>query len=340
MSKAAKIAMAIAGSLVFILVSLSILVKVVVTPEKIRQTLLPLAEQALQRKVEIGTINIGIFSGVSVTDLRVQKKLSQDDFITVSLVSFKYKLVALLTGEIVIDKILLEEPRLEVIREPDGQFNFSDLLGEDSAKSGAKPKVSQSEPATGSVLDLLVKEVRVTGGELLFVDRSQSPNTPYRYRIDRFNFEASSITLEKAFPIKLSGALNDSHIELSGRYDIRTQTGDFDLKLGSLDLVKFSPYFRNNLPGKLGSADLSLNMEVQLQPDMIESKGIVQLENLDLVLNDLPQAALQNDRLKVDYSLAFDLPQQRLSLSTMQINFNDSVVGLEGDVALAGAEPE
>lgn len=340
MSKAAKIGMAIVGSLVFILVSLSILVKVVVTPEKIRETLLPLAEQSLQRKVEIGAIDIGIFSGVTVSDLRVQDKLTQNDFITVEMAAFKYKLTALLTGDIVIDRVLLEKPYIEVVREPDGQFNFSDLLTEKSAASESKSKAGKSGPAATSVLDLLINDVSVKGGELLFVDRSQSSKTPYRYRFDQVNFEASRITLKKAFPIKLSGSLNGSQIDLSGRYDIRTRGGDFDLQLDSLDLVKFSPYFRRNLPGKLGSADLSLNLEFQLQPERIESKGIVQLGNLDLVLNDLPQAAFQNARLKVDYSLAFDLQRQQLALSTFEINFNDSVIGLEGDVALAGTEPE
>lgn len=340
MSKSTKVGIAIICSLIFVLVSLSLLVKVVVTPDKIRETLVPLAEQALHRKVEIGDISIGVLSGVSVSNLRVQKKLTPDDFMTVELVALKYKLAALLTGDIVIDRVLLEGPRIEIVREAGGDFNFSDLLTTDSAVSEKEPKTGKSEESASSMLDLLINEVTIRDGELLFVDRSHSSKTPYRYRLDKFNFEAKRITLDKAFPVKLSGQLNESQIELSGRYDIGTEAGDFDLQLGRLDLVQFSPYFRKNLPGKLGSADLSLNLEVQLQPERIDSKGIVRLENLDLILNDLPQAAFEKARLKVDYAVAFDLQQQLLSLSTLQLDFNDSVFGLEGDVALAGAEPE
>jgi len=344
MSKAAKISIALGVSVVFLLVSFSILVKVVVTPEKVRETLLPLAKDALQREIEIGGIDIGIFSGVTLNDLRVQKKETPDDFISVGLVVLNYKLLALLTGDIVIDRVIMEEPRIEVVRFADGSFNFSDLTGNtDSKPAEKKAAANETDQSSGgkvdSPLDLLIKKASISGGELIFVDRSHNSNAPYRYSFSQLNFDASDITLEKAFPIKFSAQLNGSQIDLSGRYDISSQSGELDLQLNALDLVKFSPYYRNALPGKLSSAQLSLSLEVLLRPEHIDSKGKLQLEQLDLSLNDLPQAAFKQARVGVDYALAFDLKKQRLSLSTFLLNFNDSVVGAEGHIDLSAADP-
>lgn len=338
MSKTAKIGMALGGTVVFLLVTLSLLVKLVVTPEKVREHLLPLVEEALQRKIDVGEIDIGIFSGVSLADLRVQKKLTPDDFISVKYLVFSYKLFPLLTGELIIDQILLEEPRIEIVRSAKGQFNFSDLLSNKS-KASTGDKGKNKSVSGSSVFNLLVKDVSISGGELLFVDRSQSAKSPYRYRLDRFNFKASKITLDNSFPIDFSAELNGSKINLSGYYDIARQTGDFDLQVAALDLVKFTPYYRQALPGKLGSASLTLDIEAQVQPQAIESKGKVSFDNLDLVLNDFPDAALQKTRVAIDYALNYDLNEQQLDISTLLVDFNDVAVGAEGVIDLAGPEP-
>ncbi len=339
MSTPAKIGMALFGTLIFLLVSLSLLVKVMVTPEKVRENLLPLAEESLNRKVDFGAIDIGIFSGVSLTDLRVQKKDSAGDFITIKSLDLHYKLLALLTGDLVIDQILLEEPRIEVTRNPDGQFNFSDLQSGHAAQGELAGTEKPAGKDTTSVFDLLIKKVSISGGELLFIDRSQNAKSPYRYQLDNLDFNASRITLENSFPVALAAELNGSKIKVSGLYDLDKQTGDLDLQLASLDLIQFAPYYRQFLPGKLGSALLALNLEVQLQPNLIESKGKLTLDTLDLLLNDMPEAAVQNAKLMVDYALNFDLEKQKLTLSTMFVNFNDSIVGVEGGVELAKTEP-
>lgn len=339
MSKTVKIGLALFGTLIFLLVTLSILVKVVVTPEKVRDNLLPMAEKALQRKIDIGEIEIGIFSGVSLTDLRVQNRQTADDFISVQSLSLHYKLLPLLTGQLIIDQILLEEPRIEIVRAPDGQFNFSDLFANDGSSS-SNGKSDSSQASGSSVFNLLINEVSVRGGALIFVDRSQSDKSPYRYIFDQFNFQASKISLETAFPIELSAELNGSKIALSGHYDIAKQTGDLDLQLSSLDLVRFAPYYRQALPGKLGAALLTLNLEAQLHPGAVESKGRVLLEQLDLVLNDLPDAALHKAKLGVDYAINYDLKKQNLDISTLFLNFNGLAFSSEGTIDLAGTEPQ
>lgn len=339
MSNIAKIAIMLGASLVFLLVSVSILVKVVVTPEKVRENLLPLAEETLQRKISVGEIDIGIFSGVSLTDLQVQKRSAQGNFISVKSLSLHYKLLPLLTGAVVIDQVLLEEPNIEIIREADGSFNYSDLLAQENATSGVDEK-EKKRSSGSSVLDLLVNQVVISGGELLFIDRSQNAKLPYRYNFNQFNFQASKITLDSAFPVEMSAALNGSKITVSGLYDIAKQVGDLDVQLRSLDLVKFAPYYRQSLPGKLGSAVLTMNLEAQIQPEGIVSKGKILLEGLDLALDDFPQAALQRAKLSLDYALAYNLKTQVLDVSTLLANFNNTALGAEGSVDLAGDEPE
>ncbi len=77
---------------IVIIIGLIIFIQTQVTPEKIRDHLLPLVEQSLQRKVEFGTIDVGLLSGVSVADLKVKQRKSDDDFVSVRMLKLHYRL--------------------------------------------------------------------------------------------------------------------------------------------------------------------------------------------------------------------------------------------------------
>ncbi|HEY5675060.1 MAG TPA: AsmA family protein [Malonomonas sp.] len=343
MSGLKKILLVLLGLLVTLMIVVVVLIKVLVTPEKIRETVVPLAEKQLQRKVEVGDINIGIFSGVSLADLKVMQRDNSAEFVSARAMSLSYQFWPLLTGKIVLDEIRLEQPKILVVRNPDGSFNFSDLQQRSDqptkTQTQADDSPQQSSGAAG-LINLLVNEVTIDNGELLFIDRLQNAEAPFRYSLEQLNLQARQITLDKAFPIAISAQLNGSRIELAGTYDIAQMAGDIDLQLTPLDLAKFAPYYRDALPGTLGAAHLSLNLEASLQADRISSKGKIALNKVDLVLKALPDAALKQADLTVDYAINYQLENKVLDISTLLVNFNGIALAAEGDVKLAGAEPQ
>lgn len=343
MSTPVKIGVGLVGVLLLLVVSLVILIKIMVTPEKVRETLVPLAEEALSRQVEVGEIEIGLLSGVSLNDLKVLERDSADEFISIKSLALQYQLLALLTGNLVVDQVLLDQPKISVTRYPDGSFNFSDLLGDaEPGQEHAEPddKSTAASKPGGSVLDVLINEVSVKGGQLMFVDRLKNPKSPYRFLLNQLDFQARKITLESTFPIVFSAQLNGSQIGLSGQYDISKQSGDFELQLAALDLLQFSPYFRESLPGTLSSAQLVLKLDLKLQPNQISSTGKVLLDEVDLLLNDLPDAELKKAKLTIDHAISFQLAAKQLDISTLLIDFNGIKLGSEGSVKLSGAEPQ
>lgn len=340
-----KTAVVVAGVLVALCIVAVVLVKVLVTPEKIRETVLPLAEDTLQRKVELGEIEIGLLSGVSLRNLKVQNKDGSGDFISVRTLELSYQFWPLLCGQVAIDRVLLEQPKISVVRNPDGSFNFSDLLGEehpetDASAAGKGETTTEQSSSNERSIDLLVSEVAIKSGELLFVDRTQNAQSPYRYRLEKLDLHAAQITFDRPFPLKLSALLNKSKIDLSGRYDLAKQSGSFNLMLEPLDLIQFAPYYRSILPGSLGSALLALDVELDLTPEKLSTKGKLSLDRLDLRLNGLPEAQLEEAKLVVDHAISFHLSRQQLDLSTLFIDFNGIKLGADGTVVLAGEEPQ
>jgi len=348
MSRLTKISLLIFGIVVVIAIVMAVVVKTMVTPEKIRATVIPLTERSLHRKVALENIHIGLFSGISLQDLLVRQKEGSDNFIAVKSLDLHYRFLPLLTGKVVIDHIKLVQPQIIVIRHPDGTFNFDDLLGRKIAEGSEKTKnaeqavPSRSTPknvSSGTNMNLLVNSVSVSGGHLLFIDRSQSKQTPTRFSLDQVTFTANKITLDKSFPIELSAVLNGAKISISGAYDIKDKSGKVDFDLQPLDLVGFAPYYRQALPGKLGSGLISLNVKTDLSPDRIAAKGKVTLDKLDLMLNKLPKADLKQAKLEIDSSLSYQLNNKLLDFSSLLIKFNKIPIRTVGKINLSGKEP-
>ena len=137
MSGPVKIALSLIGVLLVSLVVIIVLIKMELTPEMVRETIIPIAEEHLQRKVEVGEIKIGLFSGVSLADVKVLQRDGSDEFVSAGLISLSYRLWPLLTGKVVIDDVRLVQPKIVVTRNPDGSFNFSDLLPQETSDVSA-----------------------------------------------------------------------------------------------------------------------------------------------------------------------------------------------------------
>jgi AsmA protein len=341
MSSPVKICLYFVAFVTILAVALTVLVKTQVTPEKVKKTLLPLIEKKLDRNVDFGEVNIGLFTGISVADITVMQQEGKEDFFSIKSVELHYQLWQLLLGKVIVDQIYLNHPVIHCERRSDGQFNFSDLFQESPAD-----KNHNATSATGNApvvlttpFNLLIKEVNIVDGQVLFVDKNKNPRSPFRYTLNNLSIKARQIAFDKSFPIDLSAVVNGSNIDISGNYNLSKQSGDLTIHLAPLDLLQFAPYYRATLPGKLGSALLALNLEVDFQPQLISSKGTVSFDDVDLVLEDFPQAPLVKAKITTEYALSYKLDKQLLDMSTLLLNFNGINLGAEGKLDLTKADP-
>ena len=342
MSSSVKICLYIVAFVTILAAALTILVKTQVTPEKVKKTLLPLIETTLDRHVDFGEVNIGLLTGISVADIRVMQKGGKEDFFSIKSVELHYQLWQLLLGKVVVDQIKLNQPVIHCVRRSDGQFNFSDLLPEFPAdnKSDTGPSIDKKTPKElTAAFHLLIKEVNIVDGQVFFVDKYKNPRSPFRYALNTLNIKARQIAFDKSFPIDLSAVVNGSNIDISGHYDVSQRSGDLTVHLAPLDILQFSPYYRAALPGKLGSALLALNLDVDFQPQQVSSKGTVSFDDVDLVLENFPKAPLGKVKITTEYALSYKFDKQLLDMSTLLLNFNGINLGAEGQLDLSNADP-
>lgn len=329
MSKPVKIVSAIVAVVIVLAIALVVLAKVLITPERIRSTVIPLAEERLHRPLQLGDIDISLFSGITLHDLAIGEREGEESFVSADRAVLRYRFWPLLLMRVVIDEVSLESPHIRVVRFADGTFNFSDLAGQGGEKgAAAKP----SDGSGGAPVDLLVSKVSIVDGELVFLDHALGTAVPYRYKVSGLKVGARDISLERPFAFDVAGNLGEATFQLEGEADLKEKGGKADILLSGLDASAFFPYFRDKVPGTLRSLTVDADLSVEGNASKVDSEGKIILNGVDLVLDAMKEAPIEDADLGLDYRVKADLDAGRAGIEKATVVFNGLPVDLSGTV--------
>ena len=155
------------SAIAVIIIAFAVFVKIYVTPERVKGFIVPTAEKALHRKVHIGDIRISIFRGISLNDFSVKEADQTRDFVKCQEFVLKFKLLPLLSRQVVIDELRLVSPVVKIERGPDGKFNFEDI-----GKKEVPEEVKEEKPdeAGGLPISLTANKIAVVDAKFSVAD--------------------------------------------------------------------------------------------------------------------------------------------------------------------------
>jgi len=207
--KLLKITALCAGIVIALLIALSILIKVVISPEQVKKTILPRISAAINRQVSLGDVSVSIFSGIRLHDLVIQDKQGAEPFLKAGALRLDYRFWPLLRKRVEIKEIRLESPLVRIVRYADGTFNFSDLTAK-------KEKEAPAEKEKSSI-KLAVSQVTMTDGTVIFDDRQGLGGKPYVTEISAIRMAAKGISMDGEFPVSLQASLpGGATIDITG----------------------------------------------------------------------------------------------------------------------------
>lgn len=340
--KLLKIAGVSVGIVVALLVGLTILVKVIISPELVKKTVLPKISAAINRQVSLGDVSVSIFSGIRLHDLVVQDREGSEPFVKAGAIRLEYRFWPLLRKRVEIKQIRLESPLVRVVRNADGSFNFSDLLVK------KQQPAAPAEPKAKSPIDLSVSEVAISDGRLIFDDRLGLGGKPYQAEISAIQFAAQQISLDGAFPISLQAALpGGMQFDLSGTAATvgSGPTVALAARLIAKDLSKLAAGLPPSLAEKINKFALAGGLELNLklagatkQPKELLQGGELTLNAVQLTAGDQRpsiggQLLLGKDSLE-SKGLTLTVKEQQLAIGLKAANLLAKPIRLS--VAISG----
>jgi AsmA protein len=173
-------ALLIATAILILLVAVIVLIPPLIDLGAHKGRYLPLVEQALQRKVDVGEIRLRIvpapairLSKLSVLD---NPAFSKEPFFTAQSVSLRLRLRPLLKGKFQVEEFIVEKPAVNLVKKPDGTFNFADLAKKKEEVAKKEKKEAASRPKAAARLSQLIPALlRVEDGSVTLQTEGQKP---------------------------------------------------------------------------------------------------------------------------------------------------------------------
>ncbi|UCE78611.1 MAG: AsmA family protein [Nitrospiraceae bacterium] len=149
-----------------IILASGFLLKRYITPERVNAFIIPEIEKALQRKVAIQNMDIGILKGIDIKQLSIKESDGVSDFITCEHFVLKFKLLPLLSKNVVINRMILKKPDIRIRRNSDETYNFSDIAEKQDPEKTEKAADQSKE----SLISLIVRNISIDEARFSFID--------------------------------------------------------------------------------------------------------------------------------------------------------------------------
>ncbi|PKN08222.1 MAG: hypothetical protein CVU73_07085 [Deltaproteobacteria bacterium HGW-Deltaproteobacteria-8] len=234
-----------------------------------------LLSEQLARPVHIERIEISPYalsvqvSGFSIGEL--SQNGTEQEFVGFDRLFVNLSSATLFRRVPVVSEVRLTGPRVRVVRQADGRYNFSDILD----KLVAAP-VEQPEKPAGPTPQFSVANITLSGGSVVFEDQladSAQAVTEISLGVPFIANTPGTVEsyVQPSFSAKVNGALLT--LEGKARPFAPGQDAAIELNVADFDLMRLARYLPPGLPAKLTSARLDADLRVSFaQPQGKEAQ--------------------------------------------------------------------
>lgn len=185
-------AAAVAGALFLgSLAALTVAIKIYLPPEKVRSLIVDGARKALRREVRLKDISLGALKGLTLSGLEISESpdFKAGTFAGVGSFQLKVQWRELLRKKIVIDRLAITGVKVNVVKERNGLFNFSDLLP--ASASGAKSTAPSQASAAPLPFEFNVKNISLSKSGIDYRDKAAGK----QWQVSNLETTAKNISL-------------------------------------------------------------------------------------------------------------------------------------------------
>lgn len=239
-----KIIIRIVFGLALLFIVLLIGVQIAVNRPFFREKITKIASEKLHREVTLGGMSLSFFPsiGLNLKEFDIREKNGKDSFVKLDNLRINVATMPLLKKEVEVSSIVLTRPKINVEKDAEGNFNFSDLLGAPQAPSEEKaptPEAPGAIPPKISVESLKIDDAEFSYKETLPSGESKA------YMLKDLDLNIKNFSLKDPVSANLSCTLGVStthqKLRLEGSLTAKAMEEivlkNFRLNLGTSDIV-------------------------------------------------------------------------------------------------------
>ncbi len=222
------------------------------------------AEQSLGRKISVGEVQATLFSGLGarLTNFTMAEDpaYASGDFVRAKDLQVIVKFWPLLKKSVQVKRAILHEPVIQVVRNPDGNFNFSTIGKKIKEKKEAGEKAKKEPtPKEETESAFLISLVDISGGNVRYIDKKDGTDLQLR----QIDLKVEDLDFDKPFSVKLAAAVfaDKQNLKLASKIGPLRTGGEFkqfpvdgEIDVDPLDTTQLKaalPKLRTALPRDL-----------------------------------------------------------------------------------------
>jgi AsmA protein len=331
--------------------------------------------EATGRSFHIGSdLKLSLFpwAGVSCSDIKLgnPQGFEEKSFVTIESFEIRVKLLSLLSKHLEVQKFILNEPQIKLIKRSDGRVNweFSSIA---AAPSDSPPEKASPPPADVSgeieapasklpIEKLAVGDFRIIKGHVIYHDQA----TGTRKAVDDFNLSLKDVSFDKPIQFDMSARMDNHPVALKGAFGpLGNDPGHgvipVDMRLNAIEQLTVA--IEGTITDPIASPEIDLALTVSpfslkkvmnavlpqqpvktSDPDALEKIAI----NAHLKGNpgkvSVTEGALDIDETNLAFSLnasQFDRPNLKFNVELDRIDLNRYLPPKAASEKTAGQEP-
>ncbi|MFB3894739.1 MAG: DUF748 domain-containing protein [bacterium] len=258
-----------------------------ILPPIVRNYALKKLSETLHREVSIGKIKLNPYTyAITISDLEIKEPKSQQKFIGFDELYLDFQLSSLFRGGYVFHEIKLKKPYVNIVRNQDLTYNFSDLIPKNQT-----PPPNEKQKKTKFSLN----NIQISDGTIHFTDTPKKTD----HHVEQLNFNVpfiSNLPAKEAIFVQpsFSAVVNNAPVKLDGKTKPFTNTREtqFEINFDHIDLPYYLAYVPMQMEYKLVSgfanfrSSFSFTDSAKGSPSLI-FRGLITLQNLEI--QDLKQ---------------------------------------------------
>ncbi|MFC1566225.1 AsmA-like C-terminal region-containing protein [bacterium] len=239
--------------------------KIFFPAEKIKQIIETKASEMFARKVEIGSVSLDSI-GIKLKSVKVFEDSGQDLFMEAANVQVKFQLLGLIKKKAKPSNIIIESPKIRIIKSADSKYNFYSLGKEGFS---AQKREDKWDIKYLAAIPILASDIEIRSAEISYDDKTTKDKP---IRITGFALKTSNFSILKPFNIELKSdgtqkynrffrtALNGS-LKLDAKIDIANKIVNLRQLLINLNNVQVESKGELDFTEDMFKVDLKVTSE-------------------------------------------------------------------------------
>jgi AsmA protein len=351
MNKAIKWGLIVCAGLVVLVIAVLLIAPAFIDIRDYKPELEKKVAAATGRPFSVGDdLSLSLFpwAGISFSDLRLGNTpaFSEKELVTVKSFEVRVKLLPLISKDIQVKRFILNEPKITLVKNKNGQVNWAqpdDTKDKASADKTKKESEAGAAEAGLPIKDLTIGEFSIKNGSVIWIDHTADT----RKEITAVDLRLEDVSLERPIKLSFSAMLDNQPLSVDGTVgpvgkDFKQATIPLDLDVKALKqlILKLNGNVKN--PASKPGIDMAVEikafsprklMAALDQKFPVATSDPKALDRMALKANlkgDASKVALTNGVLNLDEStLNFSLNASDFSRPNLAFDLNLDQINLD-----------